>query len=69
MLSPGNAALTGWEREILRLIAKGTSNRQVAVVLFISEAAVKSHLTHSYGKFGVKDRAAAVVAYERGILG
>ncbi|MHB9758718.1 response regulator transcription factor [Streptomyces sp. BYX5S] len=36
----------------------------------ISEATVKTHLTHVYGKLGVKDRAAAVaVGYDRGILG
>jgi len=52
------------------LVAKGTSNREIARVLFISEATVKTHLTHLYGKLGVKDRAAAVAtAYQRGILG
>ena len=52
------------------LVAKGTSNREIARELFISEATVKTHLTHIYGKLGVKDRAAAVaVAYEREILG
>ncbi|GLW09812.1 DNA-binding response regulator [Microtetraspora sp. NBRC 13810] len=67
---PGNTALSGRERDVLRLVAKGTPNREIAAVLFISEATVKSHLTHIYGKLGVKDRAAAVaVAYDRGILG
>ena len=52
------------------LVAKGTSNREIAAELFISEATVKTHLTQSYAKLGVKDRAAAVAtAYERGILG
>jgi len=52
------------------LVAKGMSNREIARVLFISEATVKTHLTHLYGKLGVKDRAAAVAtAYQRGILG
>ncbi|MFD7988100.1 response regulator [Kitasatospora indigofera] len=68
--SPGNDALSGREREVLRLVAKGTSNRAIAGVLFISEATVKTHLTHIYGKLGVSDRAAAVaVGYDRGILG
>ncbi|MFI9326621.1 response regulator [Kitasatospora sp. NPDC052868] len=68
--SPRSAALSAREGEILRLVAKGTSNREMAAVLFISEATVKSHLTHIYGKLGVKDRAAAVAtAYDRGILG
>ncbi|MDP9848386.1 response regulator [Streptosporangium lutulentum] len=68
--TPGNEPLSAREREVLVLVAKGTSNREIATVLFISEATVKTHLTHLYGKLGVKDRAAAVaVAYDRGILG
>ncbi|MCX5209590.1 response regulator transcription factor [Kitasatospora sp. NBC_00240] len=68
--SAGHDALSGREREVLRLVAKGTSNRAIAGVLFISEATVKTHLTHIYGKLGVADRAAAVaVGYDRGILG
>jgi DNA-binding NarL/FixJ family response regulator len=55
---------------VLALVAKGTSNREIARELFISEATVKTHLTHLYGKLGARDRAAAVaVAYDRGILG
>ncbi|MCK1798417.1 response regulator transcription factor [Streptomyces sp. XM4193] len=58
------------ELEVLRLVAKGSSNRDSARTLFISEATVKTHLTHIYTKLGVSDRAAAVaVAYDRGILG
>ncbi|SDH17166.1 response regulator transcription factor [Nonomuraea jiangxiensis] len=54
---------------MLRLVVKGSHNREIAAVLFISEATVKSRLTHIYGKLGAKDRAAAVaVAYGRGIL-
>ncbi|MGW4557815.1 response regulator [Streptomyces sp. NPDC004365] len=69
--SPGNEPLSVREREVLALVAKGTSNREIARVLFISEATVKTHLTHLYAKLGVKDRAAAAVAvaYDRGILG
>jgi DNA-binding NarL/FixJ family response regulator len=68
--APGNEALSAREREVLALVAKGTSNREIARELFISEATVKTHLTHLYTKLGVKDRAAAVaVAYDRGILG
>ncbi|WP_406062337.1 response regulator transcription factor [Streptomyces sp. NBC_01077] len=63
-------ALSAREGEILTLVAKGTANRAIAAELFISEATVKTHLTHIYGKLGVKDRAAAVAAgYDRGILG
>ncbi|MER5768238.1 response regulator transcription factor [Streptomyces sp. NPDC001985] len=67
---PARAALSAREREVLVLVARGTPNREIARELFISEATVKTHLTHVYGKLGVKDRAAAVaVAYERKILG
>ncbi|MDT0321215.1 response regulator transcription factor [Streptomyces millisiae] len=68
--SPGNEPLSAREREVLALVAQGTSNREIARELFISEATVKTHLTHLYAKLGVNDRAAAVAtAYERGILG
>ncbi|MEU9995283.1 response regulator transcription factor [Streptomyces sp. NPDC050848] len=68
--APVDESLSAREREVLELVAKGTSNRAIAVELFISEATVKTHLTHIYAKLDVKDRAAAVaVAYERGILG
>ncbi|QIP84549.1 response regulator transcription factor [Streptomyces sp. Tu 2975] len=67
---PGGEGLSAREREVLELVAKGTSNRAIARELFISEATVKTHLTHVFGKLGAKDRAAAVaLAYERGILG
>jgi DNA-binding CsgD family transcriptional regulator len=57
------------ELEVLSLIAKGSTNREAAARLFISEATVKTHLLHIYGKLGVKDRAAAVAAaFERGLL-
>ncbi|WP_026928933.1 response regulator [Glycomyces tenuis] len=57
------------ELEVLALIAKGHSNREAAAELFISEATVKTHLTHIYAKLEVNDRAAAVgAAYRRGLL-
>ncbi|MFF3953701.1 response regulator [Streptomyces sp. NPDC001890] len=66
----GSEALSGREREVLELVAKGTSNREIAAELFISEATVKTHLTHVFAKLGAKDRAAAVaIGYDRGILG
>ncbi|ARQ70555.1 response regulator [Streptomyces marincola] len=67
---PAAEALSAREREVLALVAKGTGNREIARELFISEATVKTHLTHLYRKLRVKDRAAAVAAaYDRGILG
>ncbi|MEU8509496.1 response regulator transcription factor [Streptomyces brevispora] len=69
-VASGSETLSAREREVLELVARGTSNREIAAVLFISEATVKTHLTHVFAKLGVKDRAAAVaVAYDRGILG
>ncbi|MER5615680.1 response regulator transcription factor [Streptomyces sp. NPDC002215] len=66
----GSEALSGRERDVLELVAKGTSNREIAAELFISEATVKTHLTHVFAKLGAKDRAAAVaIGYDRGILG
>ncbi len=57
------------EFEVLELIAAGTTNREAAVRLFISEATVKTHLLHIYAKLGVSDRAAAVAeAFNRGLL-
>ncbi|MFI1093436.1 response regulator [Streptomyces sp. NPDC020917] len=62
--------LTDRELEVLRLVAAGTTNKEAAKRLFISEATVKTHLLHLYGKLGVRDRAAAVAAaYRAGLLG
>ena len=50
-------------------MAAGTTNRESAARLFISEATVKTHLLHIYAKLGVADRAAAVAeAFNRGLL-
>ncbi|MEU2899077.1 response regulator [Streptomyces sp. NPDC001273] len=69
-VAPGDEPLSAREREVLALVARGTSNREIARELFISEATVKTHLSHIYAKLGARDRAAAVaVAYDRGILG
>ena len=62
--------LTDRELKVLTLVASGTTNREAAKQLFISEATVKTHLLHTYAKLGVRDRAAAVAeAYKRGLLG
>jgi DNA-binding NarL/FixJ family response regulator len=66
---PRGIALSTRELEVLRLVARGAANREIAAELFISEATVKTHLTHIYAKLDVKDRAAAVAtAYDRQIL-
>jgi DNA-binding NarL/FixJ family response regulator len=57
------------ELEVLELVAAGTTNKEAAIRLFISEATVKTHLLHVYAKLGVTDRAAAVAeAFNRGLL-
>jgi len=66
-----NAAerLTARELEVLAAVARGGSNAQIGVELFISEATVKTHLLRVFAKLGVDDRTRAVtVALERGIL-
>lgn len=68
MRSP-SVSLSDRELEILRLIADGSTNREAAARLFISEATVKTHVLHIYAKLGVNDRAAAVAAgFRRGLL-
>ena len=67
--TPAPELLSQRELEVLELVAAGTTNRDAAVRLFISEATVKTHLLHIYAKLGVADRAAAVAeAYNRGLL-
>jgi DNA-binding NarL/FixJ family response regulator len=67
---PLQEPLSPREREVLELVARGSTNRQIASALFVSEATVKTHLLHIYGKLQVNDRTAAVaVAFERGLLG
>ncbi|MEE6306422.1 response regulator transcription factor [Plantactinospora veratri] len=66
---PASEPLSQRELEVLELIAQGSTNREAARQLFISEATVKTHLLHVYAKLGVNDRAAAVAtAFSRGYL-
>ncbi|WP_106402009.1 response regulator [Actinocorallia populi] len=66
---PRSGSLSARELEVLRLVSRGTGNREIAAELFISEATVKTHLTHIYAKLNVKDRAAAVAtAYDKRLL-
>ena len=62
-------SLTPRELEVLKLVAAGSSNRDIGKVLFLSEATVKSHLVHIYDKLGVRSRTSAVAAVrEQGVL-
>ena len=61
--------LTDRELEVLRLMATGLPNREIAAILFIAECTVKSHVEHIIGKLGVSDRVqAAVWAARHGLL-
>ncbi|OXM48618.1 DNA-binding response regulator [Amycolatopsis alba DSM 44262] len=69
MRQPASGPLSQRELEVLELIAQGSTNREAAKRLFISEATVKTHLLHVYTKLGVNDRAAAVAtAFSQGYL-
>jgi DNA-binding NarL/FixJ family response regulator len=69
MRAPAEEQLSSRELEVLQLVAEGDSNSEIASRLHISQATVKSHLIHIFGKLGVSDRTAAVtVALRRGIL-
>ncbi|AXO37155.1 response regulator transcription factor [Micromonospora echinospora] len=69
MRQPASEPLSQRELEVLELVARGSTNREAARQLFISEATVKTHLLHAYAKVGVNDRAAAVAAaFSRGYL-
>ncbi len=69
MRAPAEESLSEREIEVLTLVARGASNREIAHALHISEATVKSHLIHIFGKLGVSDRTAAVTTgLERGII-
>ena len=65
---PGDGDLTPRETDVLRLIAAGHTNRQIARALFLSEATVKTHINRIFTKTGCRDRAQAVhYAYTHGI--
>jgi DNA-binding CsgD family transcriptional regulator len=65
----GPDGLTAREIEVMRLAAKGHSNREIALQLFVSEKTVARHLSNIYTKLGISSRAAATAyAYDHGLV-
>lgn len=69
-MAHGASPLTSKEIEILALAEQGLSTQEIAGRLYVSASTVKSHLSHAFGRLGVRHRAAAVAeARRRGLLG
>ena len=61
--------LTAREHDVLRHMARGETNAEIAAAIFVSEATVKTHVGAIFAKLGVRDRAAAIVfAYDHGVV-
>ena len=61
--------LTARELDVLRLLARGATNAEIAETLFVSEATVKSHVGHIFTKLDLRDRPAAIVfAFDHGLV-
>ena len=68
--TPWSAGLTAREVEVLRLVAQGRSNREIATELFIAEKTARNHVERIYAKLGVNNRTqATLAAIDRGLTG
>ncbi len=68
-LKAGLSSLTEREIEVMRLIAKGKTNAEIAAELFVGETTVKTHISNLFAKLDLRDRVQAVVyAYESGLI-
>ncbi len=66
---PSVDPLTEREVEVLRLVASGSNNQEIAESLYLSERTVKGHISAIFNKLGVRDRAAAIIrAYDAGVV-
>ncbi|MCW3048827.1 MAG: two component transcriptional regulator, LuxR family [Solirubrobacterales bacterium] len=62
-------SLTDREHDVLRLMARGATNSEIAATLYVAEATVKSHVGSIFAKLDVRDRPAAIVfAYDHGVV-
>jgi DNA-binding NarL/FixJ family response regulator len=68
-IPPELAQLTPRELDVMRQVARGRSNREIAAALYMGEGTVKSHVAHVLAKLGLRDRTQVVVtAYETGLI-
>jgi DNA-binding NarL/FixJ family response regulator len=68
-VDPAGHPLTGREVEVLRLVATGSTNREIAARLYLSEGTVKNHVSRILSRLGLRDRTqAAVYARDHGLL-
>ncbi|MGJ9423706.1 response regulator [Aeromicrobium sp. CF3.5] len=69
VVHPGLAELTEREMAVLQAMARGSSNAEIAGAMYVSEATVKSHVSHILSKLQVRDRVQAVIAaHESGVM-
>jgi DNA-binding NarL/FixJ family response regulator len=67
--TPPADALTGREIDVLRMVAAGATNREIAARLFLSEGTVKNHISRVLSRLGLRDRTqAAIYARDHGLL-